>query len=311
MHDAKIAVIGSLNLDLVLQCYRFPKPGETISALSYQQIPGGKGANQAVAAALACQGTEMQVAMIGRIGDDDFGKRLLHSLQSRGANCDQVLRTVDCESGLAFITVQSDGQNSIAIVGGANARLSADDIAACRSQIAESDLVLLQLEVPLATVEAAIRIARECHTPVLLDPAPIPETIPDFLYRVDFLTPNQHEASALADMPIESLEDVERAASKIRERGAQTVIVTLGADGAYVLDDQGGRHIPAWPCEAIDTTAAGDAFAGAFAVKLVESGEVDQAISWGNAAGAIAASRLGAQPSMGNRQEINQLWSKQ
>lgn len=317
MQESRITVIGSLNMDLVVHCHTFPKPGETISAIGYRQVPGGKGANQAVSAALACEGltddtgSVVRVGMIGRIGDDDFGNSLLKAVESRGVLIDGVESVPACESGLAFITVQQDGQNSIAIIAGANAKLTPADMEANRDIIASSKLILLQLEVPMAAVEAAIRIAQESNVPILLDPAPIPLHLPESLFSVDILTPNEHEASALAGMPIRSMDEVKTAAEVLHSKGVKTVVITMGHNGAYLSDQHGGRHIPPYHCEAIDTTAAGDAFAGAMAVRFVETGDIDEAVKWGNAAGAIAASRMGAQPSMGTREEINQLWSKQ
>ncbi|MCC9608645.1 ribokinase [Blastopirellula sp. JC732] len=300
----RVVVVGSINMDLVVRCAHFPQPGETIAARSLQEVSGGKGANQAVSA--ACAGGN--VSMIGRVGDDAFGGRLIQGLKNFGVNCDSVQPTANCESGLALISVEDSGQNAIMIVAGANGRLSADDIETFRQLIQTSDAVLLQLETPLATVLRVIEIARECETRVILDPAPAPTVCPDELLQVDLICPNEQEAAQLSGLPVESLEQIELAARSLYQRGARHVVITLGAQGAYLYDDQGGRLIPAFATTVVDTTAAGDAFVGALAIRWIETDDLEEAIRFGNAAGSIAATRLGAQPSMGSRTEIEQLW---
>lgn len=299
-----ITVVGSLNMDLVVRCKNFPRPGETINAISYQQIPGGKGANQAVSASLACQGTEAKVRLVGRVGQDSFGDSLLESIKSKGVDTEFVLRSTERESGLAFITVQDDGQNSIAIVAGANAELDDSDIEKFRNYIETSQLIILQFEIPLQTIEKVIEIAKGAGVPILLDPAPIPDALPESMLDVDIITPNEHEAARLTGVEISSSEDLLNAAQILRRKGTNSVVITLGEKGSFILDERGPRMIPPYSIQPIDTTAAGDAFAGAFAVRWLETGDIDQAVRWGNAAGALAASRPGAQPSMGTRNEI-------
>lgn len=299
-----VAVVGSINMDLVVQCAQFPQPGETIAARSFHQVSGGKGANQAVSA--ACAGG--QVSLIGRVGDDAFGDRLIAELQTQNVNCLAVRQTEKCETGLAFISVDDSGQNAIMIVAGANARLSPADVDSLQAIIRSSDVVLLQLEIPLETVLRVIQLARESNVRVILDPAPAPREFPDALLQVDLICPNEQEAAQLSGLPVGTPEQLEQAAKSLYERGARHVVITLGAQGAYLYDDQGGRLIPAYPADAVDTTAAGDAFVGALAVRWIECGDLEEAIYFGNAAGAIAASRLGAQPSLGSRPEIEQLW---
>lgn len=299
-----ITVVGSLNMDLVVRCKNFPRPGETINAISYQQIPGGKGANQAVSASLACQGTEAKVRLVGRVGQDSFGDSLLESIKSKGVDTEFVLRSTERESGLAFITVQDDGQNSIAIVAGANAELDDSDIEKFRNYIETSQLIILQFEIPLQTIEKVIEIGKGAGVPILLDPAPIPDALPESMLDVDIITPNEHEAARLTGVEINSSEDLLNAAQILRRKGANSVVITLGEKGSFILDERGPRMIPPYSIQPIDTTAAGDAFAGAFAVRWLETGDIDQAVRWGNAAGALAASRPGAQPSMGTRNEI-------
>ncbi|MFI4874603.1 MAG: ribokinase [Blastopirellula sp. JB062] len=299
----KVTVVGSINMDLVLRTSQFPQPGETIAALSYHENPGGKGANQAVSAARA----GAQVAMIGRVGDDAFADRLTGELRRHGVDCSAVLRTSQCASGLAVINVDDDGQNMIVVVGGANAQTTATDIESLRALIAASDALLVQLEVPLATVLAAIQLARAAQVRVILDPAPAPSAFPDELLQVNLICPNERELAQLTGMPTDSVERLAAAAAELRRRGAQRVAVTLGGQGTYLVDDDGARTIPAVAVDPVDTTAAGDAFAGALAVRWAEQDDLDEAVRFANAAGAIAASRLGAQASMGSRSEIERL----
>lgn len=300
----KVVVVGSINMDLVVQCAQFPQPGETIAARSFHQVSGGKGANQAVSA--ACAGGS--VAMIGRVGDDTFGDRLVGELQSQQVDCGAILRTDDCETGLAFISVEDSGQNAIMIVAGANGRLSPQDVDSLQTLIESSDVVLLQLEVPLETVLRVIEVARQANVRVILDPAPAPTAWPDELLQVDLICPNEQEAAQLSGLPVDSPQQIQQAAQALHERGARHVVITLGDQGAYLYDEQGGRLVPAFATSVVDTTAAGDAFVGALAVRWIESGDLEEAVYFGNAAGAIAASRLGAQPSMGSRPEIEHLW---
>lgn len=298
----KIAVVGSINLDLVLRCSHLPKPGETIAASSFEQISGGKGANQAVSAARAGG----RVSMIGRVGDDLYAGRLLDGLRECGIDCTSVMRTDGCESGLAFISVDEQGQNSIMFVAGANARLTPEDVDSLRQVIQASDVVLLQLEIPLPTVLRVIEAARGAETRVILDPAPAPNHFPEELLQVDLICPNQQEAEKLTGKPVETPAEIQSAAESLLRRGAKRVVITLGDQGAYLHDGVRGQLIPPYATEAIDTTAAGDAFAGALAVRWAEQVELEEAVRFGNAAGAIAASRRGAQPSLPLRAEIEQ-----
>lgn len=303
----RVVVVGSINMDLVLTCAQFPKPGETIAAGSFDEVPGGKGANQAVSAAQA----GAQVKMIGRVGDDGFGDRLIQGLVKHRVDCESVIRTNQCESGLALIIVEKSGQNTIVTVAGANGQLLPEDIDRLRAVIETSDVVLLQLEVPLATVHRTIEIARETGKRVILDPAPIPDGLADEFLQVDLICPNEREAEQLTGLSIETPKQIEAAARALHQRGAKHVVITLGEQGAYLLDERGGRLIPPFPTDVVDTTAAGDAFAGALAVWWAEGATVEDAVRFGNAAGAIASSRLGAQPSIGSRSDIEHLWNTQ
>ena len=299
----KIVVLGSINMDLVIRCGKLPVPGETLLAKSSQEICGGKGANQAVAAARA--GGE--VSMIGRVGNDAFGGRLVANLAHEGIDCSQVFRTEDCASGLAIVGVEDSGENAIMVVPGSNGRLCAEDVGRARSFIENSDVLLVQLEVPVDTVLAAVQVARNAGVKVILDPAPAPGAFPESLLEVDLVCPNEAEAEALTGIEVTTEESAIHAAMALQSRGAKQVAITMGDQGALLLDDCGGRMVPSFPVKAIDTTAAGDAFAGALGVRWAEGVTLEEAVRFGNAAGALAASRLGAQPGMGTREEIESL----
>jgi len=299
----RIVVVGSINMDLVVRCGKLPMPGETVLAQSSRGVCGGKGANQAVAAARA--GGE--VTMVGRVGDDAFAGRLVENLRREGVQTDHVLPTGRLASGLAVVAVEDSGQNAILVVPGANGRVSVDDVRAARSAIESADVVLLQLEIPIKTVLATIDIARSAGVRVVLDPAPVPARWPDELLEVDLLTPNESEAAALVGRPVESIEEAKVAARKLNEKDARNVAITLGDRGTLLFDEQQTRRIEPFAVEAVDTTAAGDAFAGALAVFWAERDDLAEAVRLANAAGALAASREGAQPGMASREEIENL----
>ena len=298
----RIAVLGSINMDLVIRCQTLPRPGETTIAESSSEICGGKGANQAVAAARA--GGE--VTMIGRVGDDAFAGRLLGKLQEEGIQCEWVQSTPACASGLATVWVEQSGQNSILVVAGANAQLSVADVHAARPAIESSDLLLLQLEVPIVTVLAAIDVARQAGVRIILDPAPAPAECSPKLIDVDLICPNEAEAAAISGRTIGCIEDVEAAARELHRRGAKHVAITLGERGTLLWDGNQSHLVEAVSTTAVDTTAAGDAFAGALAVYWAEQNDLLDAVQFANAAGALAASREGAQPGMGTRDEIDE-----
>jgi len=300
----KIAVVGSINRDLVIRCGKFPEPGETVLADSAAEICGGKGANQAVAAARAGG----DVLMVGRVGDDAFAGRLKDNLMAQRIDCQAVLSTDGCPSGLAIVAVRGDGQNSIMVVAGANGRLSVDDVRSHADRIGQCDVVLLQLEVPIETVEALIQMIRDSGARVILDPAPVPRRWSVSLAAVDLICPNETEASQITGMPVETIEQAEAAAKAIHQMGAANVAITLGAKGTLLYDGQEAHLIGPTIVNAVDTTAAGDAFAGALAVRWAETDDLIDAIRFANAAGGIAASRPGAQPAMGSRQEIEDLY---
>jgi ribokinase len=297
-----VVVVGSINMDLVVRVPRLPRPGETLPANDLQTIPGGKGANQAVAAARL----GARVTMIGRVGDDPFGPRLRSSLEAEGIATEHVVVTEGCPSGVAIIGVEDSGQNAILIVAGANGRLTPQDVLAREEVLRTADVVLLQLEVPVETVEATVALARRSAVPVVLDPAPVPRgPLPRALWEVDVLTPNQTEAEGLTGLAVSGPPEAERAARLLRERGVNNIVVKLGAWGALLCDPDGlTALIPAEQVTVVDTTAAGDAFNAALAVGLCEGLALPAAVRLGCAAGTLATTRAGAQPAMPTRTEV-------
>jgi len=302
---ANITVVGSLNMDLVVRTPRIPRPGETIIGSDFHTIPGGKGANQAVAAAKL----QARVSMVGRVGNDDFGRALLTNLSAVGINSDFVKIDPAAASGIALITVEDSGQNNIVLASGANMALTVQDIESAEERIAQSQIILLQLESPVAAVQAALRLAKKRGVTTVLNPAPAQPLPEELLRDVDILVPNESETSLLTGLPVETPAQAEVAAEQLRRMGIGTVILTLGARGAFVSSARESGFFPSYPIKAVDTTAAGDAFLGGFAVALAEGSSLVEATRRGNAAGALAATKLGAQPSMPTRAEWDQFYT--
>jgi ribokinase len=297
-------VVGSLNADLVVRTEHFPAPGETITGSDFAVFPGGKGANQAVAAARLGG----RVAMIGRLGHDDQGRALRASLAAAGVDAEAVKGDASAATGVAVITIDATGQNQIVLAPGANARLCPADVELNRGLIAAASVLLLQLEVPLDTVEAAARIARSAGVRVILDPAPARSDAVALLPLVDFVTPNENELRVLTGAsPGETTpEDAPVLLRQLLDRGARMAIAKLGRAGAVAIAATERHAWAAHEVEVVDTTAAGDAWNGAFAVALAEGMGVEQAGAFANAAAAISVTRAGAQPSMATRQEVVQ-----
>ncbi len=300
----RIVVVGSINLDLVAATPRIPIAGETVAGLSFQTFPGGKGANQAVAAARL----GASVSMVGKLGTDAFGSQLRESLEASQVNTDGV-DTVPGSSGVALITIDHCGQNAITVVAGANAELSPSDLDAHLDMIRNADILLTQLEIPHDTVEYLATIARREQIPLMLDPAPA-RALPESLLRdVEWLTPNETEACSLLRKPTTSLPDnsLGDAATALLKLGCNNVILKLGERGCYVALSDGSRHlVPPCKVTAVDSTAAGDAFNGAFAVALMNGQSPVGGASWASAVAAISVTRPGAQPSMPTLSEVDQ-----
>lgn len=296
-------MLGSINMDLVVSCATLPHPGETIVAKSSSEVPGGKGANQAVAAS-RCGGV---VSMIGRVGDDAFANRLVDNLRRDDVQVDAVQRLSECSSGIAVVSVESSGENSIIVVPGANGRLSPDDLNDVTDLITQADQLVMQLEIPLETVAAANTIAKSAGVRTILDPAPMPSSLGGEILDVDLICPNQSEASQLLGSPIRTKDDAIAAIPRLHRMGPRNVVITLGRQGTVISNGSRHEFVPPFPVTAIDTTAAGDAFAGALAVRLAEGSDLWEAARFASAAGALAATRSGAQPSMPQRTEIESL----
>ena len=303
---AHVTVVGSLNMDLVARTPRIPQPGETIIGGEFRTVPGGKGANQAVAAARL----GAQVSMVGRVGHDAFADPLLQNLAAASVDHAFVTRDPEAATGVALIFVDDAGQNSIVVAAGANMRLSPADVDAAEAVIAASDVVLLQLESPLETVTRAAEVARAHGARVVLNPAPARSVPSALLSRVDVLIPNESETAHLTGLPLGDRAAAEVAAAALRDMGVGTVILTLGGRGAMLACEEGAELFPAFEVDPVDTTAAGDAFVGSFAVALAEGRSLPEAVRWGNAAGALATTRLGAQPSLPARRAVAELLSR-
>ncbi|TEU14504.1 MAG: ribokinase [Anaerolineales bacterium] len=299
---AKIAVVGSLNMDLVVRAPHMPIPGETVIGSDFRTIPGGKGANQAVAAARL--GAE--VTMIGRVGDDDFGRAQLRNLGELGIDTTHVIVDPEAATGIALITLDASGQNSIVLASGANMRLAREDINAAQVTIVQSDVLVLQLESPLEVVTYAIDIAHAEGVKVILNPAPARPLPEETLARLDYLIPNESETALLTGIEVTDIHSAKEAAERLREEGVGTVILTLGARGAFLVSAEESVHVPGYKVEVVDTTAAGDAFVGGLAVALAQGQNLAEAARYANAAGALAVTRLGAQPSLPTRQEVEE-----
>ena len=299
----RVTIVGSLNMDLIALSPRIPQPVETIIGKGFHTAPGGKGANQAVAAAHL----GAQVSIIGRVGDDAFADSLLENLASAGVDHKFVTRDQENATGVALIVVDDNGENSIVVASGANMHLTPANVESAEKAIAAADVLLLQLEVPLETVTRAAELARAHQVTVVLNPAPARALPTELLSLVDFLIPNETETALLSGMPVASQVEIEAAAKSLRDLGVGNVILTLGERGALLTGAFQSEVYPSFKVNPVDTTAAGDAFLGGFAVALGEGKSLSDAILFGNAAGALATTRLGAQPSLPTRAEVEKL----
>ncbi|SFE93084.1 ribokinase [Thermoflexibacter ruber] len=293
-----IVVIGSTNIDMIAQVPHLPQAGETVIGGTFSQAYGGKGANQAVAASRMGG----QVTFISCVGDDTFGTEVIQHFQKEGIYTDFVFKEKNVATGIALIMVDEKGTNSIAVASGANERLSPQHIDQARQVLEEADIVLLQLEIPLATVIYAIDLAKQMGKKVLLNPAPAQRLPKSLLSKVDILIPNEIEAEMLTGIRFE--EEIKIVGENLLSLGVETVIITLGEKGCYVIDSQSARQIPAPQVKAIDTTAAGDVFCGTLAVSLAEQRTLIEAVHFANAAAALSVTKVGAQPSAPCKSEI-------
>jgi ribokinase len=292
----KIVVVGSFVMDFIFETPRRPLKGESIIGRSFHMAPGGKGANQAMQAALL----GAQVHMVGRVGADIFGDQILASLSGAGVNVDYVKRDPS-GTGCSGIVLDESGDNSIVMVPCANMVCHPDDVTAAEEAIKQADMLLLQLEIPMKVNERAVKIARKHNVPVIMDPAPAC-ALEDFYYKnVKLMKPNETEAQILSGIDVTDAASAEEAAREIAERGVETVIVTLGGGGVLLLDKGKAVHFPTVKVEVVDTTAAGDSFTGGLAVFIAEGKPIEEAVRLANYLAALSTTRLGAQPSLPNR----------
>ena len=303
MSQPSIVVVGSSNTDMIIRLDRIPKPGETILGGKFLTAHGGKGANQAVAAARSGG----SVTFVARVGRDGFGDQALAAWREDGIAVQHVARDPAAPSGVALIFVAKDGENSIAVASGANGKLSVADVHAARGAFAAAAVCVMQLETPLATVEAAATLAAKLGLTVILNPAPARPLPARLLRQISILTPNETEAELLTGIAVADVASAKKAAAKLLDQGVGRVVLTLGKRGALVADGDGARMVPGFKVKAIDTTAAGDVFNGALAVALAEGQALEAAVKFANAAAALSVTKAGAQPSAPKRREIDRL----
>jgi ribokinase len=300
----RIVVVGSANTDLVVRVAKLPQPGETVLGGEFSQVGGGKGANQAVAAARAGG----QVTFVAKLGDDDLADAAIRSYEAEGIDTRYVTRTQAVASGVALILIDAAGENAIAVASGANSQLAPADIDAATDAIAAADLVLVQLEIPLDTVRRTVALATAAGRTVVLNPAPARPLDAELLAGVRVITPNETEAALLTGLTVTNRGSAAAAAAMLASRGVAQAIVTLGREGCVVLDPRdaaGPQHLAGHPVTAVDTVAAGDVFNGSLAVALAEGRSLSDAATFANAAAAIAVTRCGAQTSAPTRSEID------
>jgi ribokinase len=297
----KIVVVGSSNTDLIIQVPEIPRPGETLLGGEFKTFPGGKGANQAVAAARA--GGE--VVFIAAVGDDAYGAEAIKGYQLDGINTENIKICKGVPSGVAMITIADSGENAITVAPGANAQLKPADLEEAEEPFQEAGFMLIQLETPLETVQKAVELCSELNTRVILNPAPAAILSDDILRHVTIITPNETEAESLTGIVVTDEQSAEEAAGVLHKRGIETVIITLGSRGAFLSDARGNirKLIPGFSVQAIDTTAAGDVFNGQLAVSLAEGKELERAVLEAHGAAAISVQKLGAQSSIPRREE--------
>ena len=308
MKIPRILVVGSSNTDMVVKTRTLPAPGETVTSGQFLMAPGGKGANQAVAAARL----GANVTFVTRVGSDMFGDRAIEGYRNEGIHTDLILRDVENATGVALILVDEQGENLISVASGANHALSPEDIENAAERIGQADAVLLQLEIPLQTVERVARMAAEADVPVILDPAPAPDAPldSDLLARITYLTPNESEAKRLTGIDVIDQDSARAAAAKLLEAGPKHVIITLGAKGALVAGPDGVDYVPSRTVDPVDSTAAGDAFNGGLAVALARRLPLEEAVRYASHVGALSVTRMGAQPSLPTDADVRDFLEK-
>ena len=294
-----ICVRGSLNMDLVVNVDTMPKPGQTIIGSNFKEVPGGKGANQAVAMARL----NGNVSMIGKVGEDGFGQTLINSLKNDKVDTTYI-QTAKGATGVALITVDKNAQNSIVVSPGANFEVKEDDIDNNIEAIKNSDIVVLQLETPLNTIKYALNKAKELNKYTILNPAPAVKLDDEIIKNVDLLTPNETELEIISEVSIETEEDIQKAAQIMIEKGVKELIVTLGSKGSLYINKEKSMFKKAYKVEAMDTTAAGDSYTGALAVALSQDKNIEDAMDFASKVGALSVLKEGAQSSLPTLEDV-------
>ncbi len=299
-----IVVFGSINMDMIAQTPHFPQPGETITGTQFITLPGGKGANQAVATAKLGRSTYF----VGRLGGDSLGRDLLKRLETFDINTQGVLIDKNTSSGVAMINVDESGENTIIVIPGANGNINESDVIRLEKILLKASLLLLQLEIPLKAVEIAAIEAKKLGVTVMLDPAPASEKIPDSLYPlIDIITPNQTEAAKLVGFPVSDTETLKKAAEQLLQKGVKIVIIKLGQKGAFYATENEEGFVAPTVVKAIDTVGAGDGFNGGVAAALDQGLSLKQALKWGSVVGALTTTQEGAQTALPDLATVEQL----
>ncbi|WGE41900.1 ribokinase [Actinobacillus equuli] len=301
----KLCVLGSVNADHVIRVPYFPKAGETLKGGNYHIAYGGKGANQAVAAARVRDTSLVDVDFIACIGTDDIGRAMKQAFVQDGINPEHIVEVADQMTGIAMIQVADSGENSIVISAGANAKLDESVVAQHQATIESADCLLVQLETPLQAVEKALKIAKAHHTQVILNPAPAQPLSDEILANIDMITPNETETALLTGVQVVDEQTAQQAADVFHQKGIQTVLITLGAKGAFLSENGNGEIIAGFKVTPVDTTAAGDTFNGALAVALLEGKSMRDAVMFAHKASSISVTRMGAQSSIPTRAELH------
>lgn len=306
MSECKIVVVGSSNTDMIIQLDNIPVPGETVLGGKFSIAPGGKGANQAVAAARAGG----QVDFIACVGEDMLGQQAIDGFVTDNINVDNIFKDDKAASGVALIFVDKKGENSIAVASGANYELMPEHIIQAEDSIKSAQILVMQLETPIETVMAAAELASKHGVKVILNPAPAQTLSDELLQNISILTPNESETELLTGIKVDDENSAEKAAGILLGKGLEAVLITLGPRGVFLATPDTCRMVPGFKVEAVDTTAAGDVFNGALAVSLAENKSLEDSIRFANAAGALSVTKLGAQPSAPNRNEIENFLMK-
>jgi ribokinase len=302
---SSVVIVGSVNIDRFLKTDNLPSPGETVAAAFFNKSYGGKGANQAV----TISKLGGRAVMLCRVGGDESGEELINNFKKSGVDTRYVIRDPELSSGMAFVTVDKSGENTVVIYAGANGKLNPSDLDPVKDEIRSCSLLLSQLEIPFSTVERTAEIAREYHIPFILNPAPAPsQDISKILKNVDILCPNKTEAESLTGVNIQNVEDGKKACHALRDIGIKTIVLTLGASGALLVGEGIEHHLPSPPVSVRDTTGAGDAFVGAFAFSLASGNSMLDAVQFANVTAALSVTKDGTQTGLPRFDEVKTLY---